>query len=82
MKYESEHTRVTGSLQGRYANYFVVGYNHFEIVIDFGQCYSEDGEACFHTRIITSPNYAAALLETLRKSLEQHGKTHECKPWG
>jgi len=80
MEYESEPTRSTGNLQGHYANYFVIGYNAFEIVIDFGQCYSEDGAARFHTRIITSPSYATALLETLQKSLEQHEETFECNP--
>jgi hypothetical protein len=41
-------------LEGKYANYFKVGYNAFEFVIDFGQCYSDDEEAQLHTRIITS----------------------------
>ncbi|MGZ8157257.1 MAG: DUF3467 domain-containing protein [Methylobacter sp.] len=59
-------------LEGRYVNYFKVGHNAFEFVIDFGQFYSENQEPRMHTRIITSPFYAKALLETLRESVERY----------
>ena len=64
-------------LEGRYANYFKVGYNAFEFVIDFGQCYNEEdnGEQP-HTRIVTSPFYAKALLEMLQKSVSQYEQHH------
>ena len=75
MAQESEHREANSHLEGRYANYFVVGHNAFEIVIDFGQFYEGDPRASFHTRIITSPKYAADLLEALQKSLEQHIKS-------
>jgi hypothetical protein len=52
-------------IEGRYANYFMVGHNAFEFVIDFGQYYSENEEAEPCTRIVTSPCYARELLETL-----------------
>ncbi len=61
----------TEKLEGRYANYFKVGYNEFEFVIDFGQFYHDDEDTRMHTRIITSPAYMKALLETLRKSIEE-----------
>jgi hypothetical protein len=57
--------------QGRYANYFKIGHSSLEVVLDFGQCYPEE-EAQFHTRIITTPTCAKALLETLRESLLQY----------
>ncbi len=38
---ESEEFREGGSLEGRYANYFKVGYNAFEFLLDFGQFYPE-----------------------------------------
>ncbi len=60
-------------LEGRYANYFEVGYNAFEFILDFGQRYPEGAKS--HTRIVTSPVYAKAFLETLRDSVskyEQH----------
>jgi hypothetical protein len=57
-------------LEGRYSNYFKVGHNAFEFVVDFGQFYSESKEAHIHTRIITSPVYIKSLLETLRECIE------------
>ena len=61
-----------GKLEGRYANYFKVGHNAFEFVLDFGQFYpgSEKAELC--TRIVTSPVYAKAFLETLQKSIDRY----------
>ena len=59
------------SPKGVYANYFEVGHTAFEIVLDFGQRYGGTVSPC-HTRIVTSPIYAQALLETLRDSLEQY----------
>jgi len=68
-----------GPVEGRYANYFKVGYNAFEFVIDFGQLYPAgepgDKEAQFHTRIITAPVYARALVETLQDSIEQYAQS-------
>ncbi len=61
-----------GQLEGRYANYFKVGYNAFEFLLDFGQFYPENEQAKLHTRIITSPTYARALLEILRQSIERY----------
>ena len=67
-----------GPIEGRYANYFKVGCNAFEFVIDFGQFYPEgehgDKKARFHTRIITAPVYARALVETLQDSIEQYAQ--------
>ena len=63
-------------LEGRYANYFKVGHNAFEFVIDFGQYYPETDQADLYTRIITSPAYAKAFLETLTKSIKQYEKKY------
>jgi hypothetical protein len=57
--------------KGVYANYFEVGHTAFEIVIDFGQRYAQSTAPC-HTRIVTSPVYARALLQTLTDSLEEY----------
>ncbi len=59
-------------LEGRYANYFKIGYNAFEFLLDFGQLYNEGEKAQFHTRIIISPVYAKTLLRLLQDSIEQH----------
>jgi len=56
-------------IEGKYANYFKVGHNAFEFVIDFGQYYPGTDQAELYTRIITSPAYAKTLIETLRESI-------------
>ena len=57
-------------LEGKYANYFNVGHNAFEFVLDFGQFYPENEGAELYTRIITNPCYAKELLQTLQESIE------------
>lgn len=54
-------------LEGRYANYFKVGFNDYEVVIDFGQHHGEE-EAVMHTRIILSPVYLEALISMLKNT--------------
>jgi hypothetical protein len=49
MSQENESQPATGELEGRYANYFKVGHNAFEFLLDFGQLYAESREAQFHT---------------------------------
>ena len=61
---------------GRYANYFEVGHNAFEFLLDFGQLYSEEPEAQMHTRIITSPIFAKQLAETLNRALYQYEQAY------
>lgn len=61
-------------MSARYTNCFRVGYNAVEFVVDFGESYDERGET-MHTRIVTSPTYAADLLEVLRKSLREYERT-------
>jgi hypothetical protein len=63
-------------VKGRYANCFRVGYNVCEFVIDFGQVYHDEGDSAeFYTRIITNPQDARDLLETMRKSIEEYENT-------
>jgi hypothetical protein len=57
-------------IEGKYANFFKVGYNAVEFVMDFGQFYPETDEAELYTRIITNPCYAKVLLQTLQESIE------------
>lgn len=58
--------------EGKYANYFQVGHNTLEFVIDFGQSFSNGTEEHFHTRIVTSPPYAKELLKVLEDSIDQY----------
>jgi hypothetical protein len=61
---------------GRYANYFEVGHNAFEFVLDFGQLYAgESKQGQFHTRIVTAPVYANTLLKTLQGSIDRYEET-------
>ncbi len=57
-------------LEGRYANYFKVGHNGYEFVIEFGQYYPETDQAELNMRVITSPVYAKAFLKTLKDSIK------------
>ena len=61
--------------EGRYANYFKVGHNAFEFIIDCGQYYTDNEEPQVHTRIITSPAYGKALLQTLIECLDEYEKS-------
>jgi len=72
--YENQTSLGDKKLEGRYANYFKVGHNALEFIIDFGQHYTGTEEAEPYTRIVTSPCYAKYLLETLRISIEQYEK--------
>lgn len=70
-----------GRTEGQYANYFQVGHNAFEVLIDFGQAYSDGGQEHFHTRIITSPPYAKELLKILSEALKEYeGRYGELNP--
>jgi Protein of unknown function (DUF3467) len=60
--------------EGRYANFFRIGYNAYEFVMDFGQQYPPDPER-IHTRIVTSTPLARNLSDTLQRSLEEHDGT-------
>lgn len=54
-----------------YANFFRVGHNAYEVIIEFGQLYQTEDAPRMHTRIITSLPYARELLRTLQESLQE-----------
>ena len=68
-KLEGKTSGAEKKIEGRYANFFKVGHNAFEFVLDFGQYYRENEDAELYTRIITSPFYAKSLLKTLNESI-------------
>jgi hypothetical protein len=55
--------------EGKYANYFDVGVNVSEVVIDFGQCYGQGSLPSVHTRIVTTTAYGRELLALLARSI-------------
>ncbi len=69
---KNNSSQKTKKIKGQYANCFQIGQNEFEILIDFGQSYSENGEENFHTRIVCNPFYANVLLELLKVSIKRH----------
>jgi hypothetical protein len=75
MERKSKPSQEAGRLEGRYANYFEVGYNAFEFLLDFGQHDPESGKAYSHTRIFTAPSYARNLLQTLKEAIGKYEQT-------
>jgi hypothetical protein len=63
------------SPEGRYSNYFRVGHNAYEVVLDFGQSHPPEREY-IHTRIVISPPGAKELSEVLRKALEEYERRY------
>jgi hypothetical protein len=61
-------------LEGRYANYFKLGFDRDQFVLDFGQSFSEDVNPCYYVRIVTNPAYAEVLRQMLSKSLQEYEK--------
>jgi hypothetical protein len=68
-------------LEGRYANALKVGHNAFEFLLEFGQTTEDDSEVRCLCRIVTSPAYAKAFLQTLQESIERYEETFGRIPW-
>ena len=51
----------------RYANFFQVGHNAYEFLLEFGQ---QDSD--IHTRIYLSPQHAKMLSDLLTAALREH----------
>jgi len=74
---ESKHRQSAKSAsakEGRYANFFQIGHNPFEFLIEFGQ---QDGG--IHTRIYVSPQYARVLSDLLLQTLRQYESESQLK---
>jgi len=52
--------------EARYANFFQIGHNAAEFLLEFGQ------RKAIHTRIYLSPHHAQILSDLLLETLEQH----------
>ncbi|MDZ7581790.1 MAG: DUF3467 domain-containing protein [Deltaproteobacteria bacterium] len=73
---DRDSSQTSCRLEGRYANYFAVGYNEHEFVIDFGQSYSDNDHPELCTRIVTGPAYAKLFLKMLHESIETYEATY------
>jgi len=59
----------------RYSNFFQVGHNPYEFLLEFGQRDSE-----IHTRIYLSPQHARMLSDLLLNALHEHSLLSEKDP--
>lgn len=76
MDSESPDRRGNEGPAARYANYFEIGHNAGEFILDFGQAYSQTEGRQIHTRIVTSPAYTKALLRLLGEAVERHEQVY------
>ncbi len=60
-------SRNIAGKEARYANFFQIGHNEFEFLVEFGQ--QDHG---IHTRIYLTPRYARVLADLLVETLRQH----------
>ncbi len=60
-----------GALLASYANYFEVGHNAFEFLIDSGQVEPQSGEIQLISRIAFSPVHAKLLSQLLSQAITQ-----------
>jgi uncharacterized protein DUF3467 len=58
--------------EGRYANYFEIGHNAFEFLLDLGQLGLETEPARIYLRVVTSPAGARRLCQLLNEALIQY----------
>lgn len=65
-------SRVQRAPLARYANYFEVGHNPYEFLIDFGQFRPEVSEVLLHTRIAVGPTHAKLLAEMLQGAVSKY----------
>lgn len=66
--------QLTDPVEGRYFNYFKIGFNAFEFLLEFTQYY-HDRDANNKTVMITNPIYAKDLLRVLQNSIDQYEKS-------
>jgi len=67
-------------LEARYANYFQVGHNAFEFLLDFGQLAEGHGEPQINVRIVTYPVYVKFLLTTLAEAVAAYEQAYGSIP--
>jgi hypothetical protein len=60
----------------RYINYFQVGQNAGEFLLDLGHYHPDLGRVQWHSRVVTGPIYAKLLSGALRDAVARHEKAH------
>ena len=82
MKREAHEAKSGDEPEARYANYFHVGHNAFEVVLEFGQHYEGVNRPRIHTRIIAAPAYAKVLLGLFAAAIADYEKSYGEIPTG
>jgi Protein of unknown function (DUF3467) len=59
-----------------YTNYFEVGHNAFEFLVDFGQFQPEAETVAMHSRIVTGPVHAKLLAQLLSQAVTRFEDEH------
>ena len=59
-------------IEGRYANYFEIGFTASELLLDFGQMDPQTEAVLIHTRIVTTPPCGKALLAMLADAMRKY----------
>lgn len=72
MSTRSRSQRVRRAPLARYTNYFEVGHNPYEFLIDFGQFQPEVEGVILHTRIAVGPTHAKLLSQMLLSAVRKH----------
>jgi Protein of unknown function (DUF3467) len=68
----SDKDKKRPNLIARYSNFFQVGHNAYEFLLEFGQEGSD-----IHTRIYLSPQHARILSDLLLTALREHSLLSE-----
>ncbi len=61
--------------EGNFSNSFLIGFNAYEFIFEFGMTTST-GTSHIHSRIIISPADAQEFVELLAKSIGEHMKIY------
>lgn len=63
------------TVEARYANYFEIGHNRYEFVLDFSQCSPNGDSNQVLTRVVLGPVFAKSLVQLLEESLDAYERT-------
>jgi len=59
-----------------YANYFEVGHNAFEFLLDFGQFQPDSASVNMHSRMVAGPVHAKLLMKLLTEAVTRFETEH------
>lgn len=76
----ADRINATGSQASLYVNYFELGHNPYEFLIDLGQyrptVSEKGGSVTMHTMVAISPPYAKLLSQLLSAAVHEHECEH------